>query len=324
MSDVLLSVRGLRTWFPIKRGLLKKTVGHVRAVDDVSFDVHRGKTVALVGESGCGKTTVGRSLLRLVEPQAGEVFFRGQNLLALDEVALRQTRRQLQMVFQDPTTSLDPKMRVRDILSEGLEAFGMVESRADRDAKVEALLQKVSLDVRHLDRYPHEFSGGQRQRIGIARALSVDPELIILDEAVSALDVSIQAQILNLLRQLQADLGLSFVFITHDLSVVRYLADWVCVMYLGEIVEQGPAERIFQTPHHPYTQALLTSVPSADPARRRLRAALLGDVPSPSNPPPGCRFHTRCQYVMDKCKVQAPEARVTDDVSFKCYLDVLP
>lgn len=324
MNEPLLSVKGLRTWFPINRGLLKKTVGHVRAVDDVSFDVPRGKTVALVGESGCGKTTVGRSLLRLVEPQAGEVLFRGQNLLSLEHSALRHTRRHLQMVFQDPTTSLDPKMRVRDILSEGIQAFGLVKSEAERDAKLEALLHKVSLDVRHLDRYPHEFSGGQRQRIGIARALSVDPELIILDEAVSALDVSIQAQILNLLRRLQSELGLSFLFITHDLSVVRYLADWVCVMYLGQIVEQGPAEQLFRKPCHPYTQALLASVPSADPTRRALRATLLGDVPSPANPPSGCRFHTRCPYVMDKCRVQAPEERIVEQVAFRCYLDVLP
>jgi peptide/nickel transport system ATP-binding protein len=324
VSDPLLSVKGLRTWFPIKRGVFRKTVGHVRAVDDVSFDVPRGKTVALVGESGCGKTTVGRSLLRLVEPQAGEVFFHGKNLLALEPEALRQTRRKLQMVFQDPTTSLDPKMRVRDILSEGLKAFGVARTQADLDARAETSLEKVSLDARHLERYPHEFSGGQRQRIGIARALSVEPELIILDEAVSALDVSIQAQILNLLRRLQSEMGLSFLFITHDLSVVRYLADWVCVMYLGQIVEQGPAERLFERPHHPYTRALLASVPSADPAKRALGATLLGDVPSPANPPPGCRFHTRCPYVMDKCKVQPPEARMLDGVEVRCHLDVLP
>lgn len=324
MTDVLLRVNGLRTWFPIKRGLLKKTVGHVRAVDDVSFEVPRGKTVALVGESGCGKTTVGRSLLRLVEPDAGEVLFHGQNLLALDDDRLRKTRQKLQMVFQDPTTSLDPKMRVRELLSEGLEAYGLVRTRQERDEKVTALLHKVSLDVRHLDRYPHEFSGGQRQRLGIARALSVDPELIVLDEAVSALDVSIQAQILNLLRRLQAELGLSFLFITHDLSVVRYIADWVCVMYLGQIVEQGPAQQVFESPHHPYTRALLASVPSADPAHRALRATLLGDVPSPANPPSGCRFHTRCPYVMDQCRVRAPAARVADGLEYRCYLDVLP
>lgn len=316
----LLRVRDLRTWFPIKRGLLRKTVGHVRAVDGVSFDIPAGKTMALVGESGCGKTTVGRSILRLVEPDSGEVTFEGQNMLMLEGEQLRLQRRRMQMVFQDPMTSLDPRMRVRDILTEGMESFGLYPDAKERDDKLASLLETVRLDPRQMNRYPHEFSGGQRQRIGIARALSVDPQLIVLDEAVSALDVSIQAQVLNLLGELQEQFGLAYLFITHDLSVVRYLSDAVSVMYLGQIVEQGPTKTLFEHPKHPYTQGLLASVPSADPKRRRLQASVLGDVPSPAHPPPGCRFHTRCPMIFEPCKGAVPDLYRVGELDVRCYL----
>ncbi len=318
--EPLLSVRDLKTWFPIKSGLLRKTVGHVRAVDGVSFDIYPGKTMALVGESGCGKTTVGRSLLRLVEPNGGQVRFRGKDLLSLPSEDLRQVRRRLQMVFQDPMTSLDPRMRVRDILTEGMESFGIGKDAKERRERVAELLEKVRLDPSHMDRYPHEFSGGQRQRIGVARALSVDPELIVLDESVSALDVSIQAQILNLLADLQTELGLAFLFITHDLSVVRYLSDDVSVMYVGQIVEQGPTAELFANPQHPYTQGLLASIPSVDPKQRRLEAHVLGDVPSPAKPPPGCRFHTRCPKVFDRCPTEVPPMYPAGSSQARCFL----
>lgn len=302
----LLEVRDLRTWFPIKKGVFRKTVGHVRAVDGVSFTVEKGKTLALVGESGCGKTTVGRSILRLVEPQGGSVKFRGQELLGLAEAELRPLRQKIQMVFQDPMTSLNPRMRVLDLIAEGIDTFGLTSSKSERRDRVEQALLRVKLSADHMMRFPHEFSGGQRQRIGVARALAVEPDLIVCDEAVSALDVSIQAQILNLLGQLQDDLGLSYVFITHDLSVVRYLADEVAVMYLGEIVESAPAADLFRAPAHPYTQGLVAAVPSPDPESEPVRVQVLGDVPSPANPPSGCRFHTRCPKAFDLCDKEAP------------------
>ena len=268
----LLEVRNLRTWFPIRKGLLRRVVGDVRAVDDVSLSIERGQTVALVGESGCGKTTVGRSILRIIEPSAGEVCFDGVSLLGLKRRDLRPHLRRMQMVFQDPMTSLNPRLRVREIVAEGLEAFGIGANESDRTDRIAALLARVQLDPRHMWRYPHEFSGGQRQRIGIARALAVAPDLLILDEAVSALDVSIQAQILNLLSDLQQEFGLAYLFITHDLSIVRYLADRVSVMYLGQIVEEGETEQVFNTPRHPYTRGLLAAVPSVDPKQRSTRA----------------------------------------------------
>ncbi len=319
-DNALLRVEGLQTWYPIRSGLLRRTTGWVQAVTDVSFEIAPGETLALVGESGCGKSTVGRSILRLENPQAGRVYFEGQNLLELDAAAMRAARQHIQMIFQDPMASLDPRMRIYDQIAEGLRSFGISESESESRKRVEEMIERVKLDPATLDRYPHEFSGGQRQRICIARALAVEPRLIVCDESVSALDVSIQAQILNLLRELQEELGLSYLFITHDLSVVRYLAKDVAVMYLGKIVEQGPTEQIFETPSHPYTQGLLAAIPSIDPARRGGRPPVLGDVPSPSHPPSGCHFHTRCPKVMDRCRVDAPPLFDLAAGSCRCFL----
>ena len=319
-EPALLTVKGLRTWFPVKGGLTQRTRAHVRAVDDVSLEVSEGATLALVGESGCGKTTVSRSILRLVDPQAGEVWFDGCDLLTLSRQELKPFRRDIQIVFQDPQASLNPRMRIRDIVAEGMRAFGIGADEADRTQRVVSMLERVQLDPGHMWRYPHEFSGGQRQRIGIARALAVGPRLLICDESVSALDVSVQAQILNLLRGLQSDLGLSYLFITHDLGVVRYLSDRVAVMYLGQIVEQGPTERIFESPQHPYTRALLSAIPSMDPDKRGEEPPLLGDVPSPVNPPNGCRFHTRCPQVFDRCRQQSPTLYPSTIGISRCFL----
>ncbi len=320
----LLSVEGLSTWFPIRKGVLRKTVGWVRAVDGIDLAVEAGRTVALVGESGCGKTTVGRSILRLVPARTGRVLFEGVDLLTLDAAALRPYRRKLQIVFQDPMASLNPRMRVREIVAEGMRSFGIGADDRERDERVAALLTRVKLDPRHMYRYPHEFSGGQRQRIGIARALAVEPRLLICDEAVSALDVSIQAQILNLLRDLQQELGLAYLFITHDLGVVRYLADEIAVMYLGRVVERGRAEELMRAPRHPYTQALMHAVPTIDPHAAHERVPVLGDVPSPANPPPGCHFHTRCPVVMERCRSEAPPVVPVSHGSVRCFLATNP
>ena len=307
MSDgPLLRVEGLRTWFPIRSGLFQRVSGWVRAVDGVDLEIRAGETLALVGESGCGKTTVGRSILRLEEPREGRIWYDGKDLSTLSPRELRPYRSDLQIVFQDPMGSLDPRMRVRDAIAEGMQACGIGANEADRTERVAALLARVKLDPAVMNRYPHEFSGGQRQRICIARALAVEPRLIVCDEATSALDVSIQAQILNLLRELQDELGLTYLFITHDLGVVRYLADRVAVMYLGEIVESAETERLFTQPEHPYTQGLLAAVPSVEPDRRGVAARVLGDVPSPANPPSGCRFHTRCAVRVAGCDVDPP------------------
>ena len=316
----LLCVEALRTWFPIRGGVLRRVRGWVRAVDGVGFTVEEGRTLALVGESGCGKTTVGRSCLRLVEPQAGRVLFEGRDLLGLGRRELHPYRRQLQIVFQDPMASLDPRLRVRDIVAEGLDAFGIGAGRSERTDRVADLLRRVQLDPAQMERYPHEFSGGQRQRICIARALAVSPRLLVCDEAVSALDVSIQAQILNLLRDLQDELGLAYLFITHDLGVVRYLAHEVAVMYLGQIVEHGPTARVFEDPRHPYTRALLSAIPSIDPARRSVRVRLQGDVPSPARPPAGCRFHTRCPEAFDRCRTEEPAPLPVPGGTSRCFL----
>lgn len=313
-------MHGLRTWFPIKKGLLQRTVGFVRAVDGVDLEIHAGQTLALVGESGCGKTTVGRSILRLLEPQSGEVRFEGTDLMQLSPRELRTHRRHLQIIFQDPMASLNPRLRVRDIVAEGMRSFDIGLNEAARTARVAAILERVQLDPQTMWRYPHEFSGGQRQRIGIARALAVTPKLIICDEAVSALDVSIQAQILNLLKKLQVDLGLTYLFITHDLGVVRYLADAVAVMYLGQILEYGPTNSLFETPRHPYTRGLLAAIPSVDPEQRGAPVKILGDVPSPARPPSGCRFNTRCPEVFDRCRADMPELFAVGSSVSRCFL----
>ena len=320
MSEPLLEVSGLRTWYPIKTGLMRRTTGYVQAATDVALRVAPGETLALVGESGCGKSTVGRSIVGLEKPQAGRVVFEGRDLLALDAAALRAARRHVQIIFQDPMASLDPRMRVRDQIAEGMQSFGIGRDENERTERVAAMLERVQLDAEAMDRYPHEFSGGQRQRLCIARALAVEPRLIVCDESVSALDVSIQAQILNLLRELQDDLGLSYLFITHDLSVVKYLAHCVAVMYLGKIVEEGPTARIFDAPAHPYTQGLLAAIPSVDPGQRGGAPPVMGDVPSPSDPPDGCHFHTRCPVALERCARDAPPLVPIEGGVSRCFL----
>ena len=320
-GEPLLRVEALQTWFPIRAGLMQRVVGHVRAVDGVELEIPAGRTLALVGESGCGKTTVGRSILRLEEPRAGRIWFDGVDLATLPRAELRAYRRAMQIIFQDPMASLDPRMRIRDVIAEGMQAFEIGADEAERTGRVASLLERVQLDPRQMWRYPHEFSGGQRQRICIARALAVEPRLVVCDEATSALDVSIQAQILNLLRGLQEEFGLSYLFITHDLGVVRYLADRVAVMYLGQIVEHGSTERIFEAPRHPYTQGLLAAVPSVDPERRGVAVHVAGDVPSPASPPTGCRFHTRCPRAFERCAEEAPSMTPVDDGGSRCFLE---
>jgi oligopeptide/dipeptide ABC transporter ATP-binding protein len=319
-NGALLELRGLETWFPIRTGVLQRVTGQVKAVDGVDLSILPGETLALVGESGCGKTTVGRSILRLVEPTGGAVLFEGVDLAALPPAQFHPYRRRLQIVMQDPGSALDPRASVRESIAEGMEAVGIGASDEERTERVAALMRQVSLDPETMWRYPHEFSGGQRQRICIARALAVEPSLLICDEATSALDVSIQAQILNLLADLQEKRSLTYLFITHDLGVVRYFATRVAVMYLGRIVELGATERIFTAPRHPYTKALLASVPSLDPAQRGIEPAALGDVPSPSNPPPGCHYHPRCPVRLPDCSRVDPPAVQLADGMCRCVL----
>ena len=308
----LLEVDGLTKHYPMRRGLvMSRTVGTVRAVDGIGFGLARGETLALVGESGCGKSTTARLVLRLIEPTAGTVRFEGRDITGFGGPALRRLRRRMQIVFQDPFASLNPRMTVGEIIEEPLLVHA-IGDHAARRARVAELLALVGLAPYHAGRYPHEFSGGQRQRIGIARALAVEPALIVLDEPVSALDVSIQAQVVNLLKDLQARLGLSYLFIAHDLAVVKHVADRVAVMYLGRIVETGPKERVFANPRHPYTRVLLSAIPRPDPHRRLARQAPGGDVPSPADVPPGCRFHTRCAYVIDRCRTEDPALHPVD------------
>jgi peptide/nickel transport system ATP-binding protein len=321
-AEALLEIRDLRTWFAIRKGILQRVHGHVRAVDGVDLTIFPGETLALVGESGCGKTTVGRAILRLVEPTGGNVWFRGTNLTALPKESFHPYRRQIQVVMQDPGSALDPRLTARDCIAEGMDAFGIGASDEERTRRVAELMRKVSLDPETMWRYPHEFSGGQRQRICIARALAVDPALLICDEATSALDVSIQAQILNLLADLQAERRLTYLFITHDLGTVRYFATRVAVMYLGRIVETGPTERIFTEPRHPYTKALLGSIPSLDPNRRSTKPVALGDVPSPERPPPGCHYHPRCSERLESCSHDDPPVVAFADGICRCVLSV--
>jgi len=305
----LLETRDLRVWFEIRRGLFAAKAT-VKAVDGVSLTVGAGETVGLVGESGCGKSTLGRAVLRLVDPTAGAVVFDGLDITSMSQARLRPLRRRMQMIFQDPYASLNPRMRVKEIVGEALDIHGLAASASERDARVEALLKRVGLRPDQASRYPHEFSGGQRQRVGIARALAVEPRFIVCDEPISALDVSIQAQIVNLLRDLQDELGLAYLFVAHDLRVVEYVSRRVAVMYLGRVVELAPAGALYDDPKHPYTKALLSAAPTPDPEKKRARIVLQGDVPSPIDPPKGCSFHPRCPIAeRGRCDVEAPLIR---------------
>lgn len=311
-ETVLLQVRRLKKYFPVRRGVFRRVVGWVKAVDEVDFFIREGETLGLVGESGCGKTTCARTVLRLIEPTSGEVLFRSKHfgrevdVVHADKRTMKLLRREMQIIFQDPYSSLNPRMTVGDIIGEPLVVHGVAKGRALRE-RVAELLEAVGLKPEHMRRYPHEFSGGQRQRIGIARALALNPQLIVCDEPVSALDVSIQAQILNLLEDLQDQFGLTYLFVAHDLSVVKHISDRVAVMYLGKIVELAETEELFLRPRHPYTEALLSAVPVPDPDYQAERIILQGDVPSPVNPPKGCRFHPRCSYAKDICSKETPQ-----------------
>jgi oligopeptide/dipeptide ABC transporter ATP-binding protein len=309
-QDIIMEVNSLKKYFPIKKGIFRKTVGNVKAVDDVSFYIKEGETLGLVGESGCGKSTTGRCLIRLLDATDGEVKFKKNNemidLNSLDKKELKKIRRDIQIIFQDPFSSLDSRMSVRDIIAEPLK-LNKIGTKKERTDKVRELLQKVGLRDYQMNRYPHEFSGGQRQRIGIARALALNPDLIVCDEPVSALDVSVQAQIINLMKDLQEEMGLTYLFIAHDLSVIEYISDRVMVMYLGKIVEVADADEIYSNPEHPYTEALLKAIPIADPRAKNVRLPLEGSVPNPANPPSGCNFHTRCLYAEDICRKKEPE-----------------
>ena len=308
MSDTILDVKNLVKHYPIKSGLFKKTVGHVKSVDGVSFSIPRGKTFGLVGESGCGKTTVGRTLLRLTEPTAGEALLDGEDIFKMNKKELKRVRPKLQMIFQDPYASLNPRIPIGEAIKEPVRAHALVPKEELLDYTLKTM-KECGIPEFFAQRYPHEFSGGQRQRICIARALAMRPELIIADEPVSALDMSIQAQIINLMKDLQEEHGLSYLFISHDLSVVEYLSDEVAVMYLGNIVERASKEELFANPLHPYTKALLSAVPVPDPERKMQRIILRGDIPSPANPPKGCKFHTRCPYAKEVCVEKEPVYR---------------
>jgi len=311
-NEVLVKVENLKKYFPITRGIVfQKEIGAVRAVDDISFEIHRGETLGLVGESGCGKSTTGRTIIQLYRPTSGKVYYQDRDLTTLKGGDLRHLRRNMQIIFQDPYASLDPRMTVGSIIAEPLEIHGIGKSKKERRERVKELLSLVGLNPYFINRYPHEFSGGQRQRIGVARALALEPDFIVCDEPISALDVSIQAQVVNLLEELQEELGLTYLFIAHDLSMVRHISDRTAVMYLGKIVELAEREELYNNPLHPYTQALLSAVPIPDPVaeRNRQRVILEGDVPSPANPPPGCNFHPRCPIAQEICRQEEPKWR---------------
>ncbi|MDA0658347.1 MAG: dipeptide ABC transporter ATP-binding protein [Planctomycetota bacterium] len=319
MSDTLLDVHHLKKYFPVRRGILQRVANHVKAVDDISFSINRGETLSLVGESGCGKTTAGRALLNLIPSTSGTVRFDGIEITGASTSEMRPLRQKMQIVFQDPYSSLNPRMTVKAIVEEGLTIHG-IGNRQQRTERVGEILHRVGLDPSYVHRYPHEFSGGQRQRLGIARALAVHPTFVVLDEPISALDVSIQSQIINLLNDLKRTMQLTYLFISHDLSVVRYLSDRVAVMYLGEIVELASSQMLYENPLHPYTKALLSAVPRSKPQQVSTRVKLPGDVPSPLNPPSGCRFHPRCPLAEEICRRQAPEAKVVDQHLVACHL----
>jgi len=321
----LLEVNDLKKHFPIRAGFFGGTTGYVYAVDGVSFNIEKGETLSLVGESGCGKSTVGKALLRLFPPTAGQVVLDGTRIDDMSQGQLRPLRRRMGVIFQDPFSSLNPRMKVRDLLAEPIRNFGLAKSGADLDARIARLIDLVRLPRDSANRWPHEFSGGQRQRICIARALAGEPDLIICDEAVSALDVSVKAQIVNLLQELQQELGLAMLFISHDLAIVEHMTHRVAVMYLGQIVEIAPRRPLFGAPKHPYTEALLSAVPVPEPGAGRQRIVLKGDVPSPINPPSGCRFHTRCPYAFDRCKTDVPKLQQTQPGQWAaCHLHDLP
>jgi len=317
----LLEIDKLKVYFPIRKGLLDRAKECVRAVDGVSFSIEAGETVGLVGESGCGKTTLSRAVVQLIKPTSGRIIFEGEDIANLSEAALRVRRRRFQMIFQDPYSSLNPRLTVLDLIGEALDIHSLVSDAAARRERVEGLLKSVGLDPSHAARYPHEFSGGQRQRIGIARALAVEPRLIVCDEPVSALDVSVQAQIINLLKDLQQELGVAYLFVAHDLAVVEHISHRILVMYLGRIVEAGEAKNLCRSPKHPYTQALLSAVPVVDSESKRPRIFLGGDVPSPIHPPSGCPFHPRCPIAEARCKTEVPLLReVEADRAVACHL----
>lgn len=320
MAEALIGIKKLVKYFPIKKGVFKKTVGWVKAIDGISFDIYAGETLGLVGESGCGKSTTAMTILRLEEPTSGDILFQGQNLTKIKKNQMRKYRKDLQIIFQDPYSSLDPRMKVKNIIAEGLSAHNIYNTKKSFQ-KVGELLEKVGIVPEYMDRFPHEFSGGQRQRIGIARALALNPKLIICDEAVSALDVSIRSQIINLFKDLQKEFNLTYLFIAHDLSVIKYISDRVAVMYLGKIVEIAPKDIFFQKTLHPYAQALISAVPVPNPDYKKERILLTGDVPSPANPPKGCYFHPRCPKVMPICSKEEPILREIEKNHFTaCHL----
>lgn len=318
--ETILEVEGLKKYFPVKAGVFSRVTGHVKAVDGISMRIRSGETYGLVGESGCGKSTAGMTILRMLNPTGGKVLFMGKDVFTMNKEGLRNLRKKMQIIFQDPYSSLNPRMSIGEAIGEALEVHGIARGKERRE-RVESILKVCGLDTYHYRRYPHEFSGGQRQRVGIARALVLEPRFIVADEPISALDVSIQSQIVNLLEELQEKFGLTFLFISHDLSVVKHMADRVGVMYLGRIVEDAPKKEFYSLPLHPYSQALLSAVPSILPGVKKERIILKGDVPSPSNPPSGCTFHTRCPQAVDICAVQVPELKkVGPDHFASCHL----
>ncbi len=317
----ILSVRKLKKYFPIKKGVFRKVVGHVKAVDDISFDIYAGETFGLVGESGCGKTTTGMNILRLQKPTEGHIFFNDVDMAKMSQAQIKAHRKDIQVIFQDPYSSLDPRMKIKDIVAEGLKIHHIGANKEERYKMVEEILEKVGIRKEMMDRFPHEFSGGQRQRIGIARALVLRPKLIVCDEAVSALDVSIQAQVINLLEDIQEEFNLTYIFIAHDLSVVKHISDRIGVMYLGKMMELADKNVLFKKPMHPYTKALISAVPIPDPDNKSKRILLEGDVPSPANPPSGCRFHTRCRYAKPICSQEEPKlVEIEKDHFVACHL----